>query len=173
MARTVERAIAQEARFINIDDKPVQAKVVREGFQVPSVALDIQQADFLLENLVTVAPRFSPRVVSQSIPAGTKVTSGTVVNLILAPKDSIPFGIFEGTHADLKGRTLNHVDDLVENAKTRELLLKRETASAVLPAEKDFLITELGKKGITVNESDPERTFEKAFGNVRSAVAFR
>ena len=130
------RSIGEEARFIDLSEKPARAKVVREGFQVPPVAFDAQKATFLIDNLVTVTPKFSPRVVSQSIRAGTKVPEGTVVDLILAPKDSIPFGVFEDLHADLKDKTLNHVDDLVENAQAREVLLKHEAAADVTPSRR-------------------------------------
>ena len=165
--------VVRDSLRISVDDVPAKAQVVREGYQVPTVNLDKQQTAFLLDNLVAVTPRLLPRVVSQNIPAGTKVIQGTVVDLIFAPKDSIGFGIFDNLHVDLRDKTLNHVDELVDNSKTRELLLKNETAGAVQPAEKDFLISEFQKKGIRVDEADPERTFNKAFGSVRSAVAFR
>ena len=172
MAKISEGA-GRATQFIDISEKPTKAKVVREGFQVPPVVLDDKKATFVLENLPTVQPKAAPRVVSQSIPPGTKVTPGTVVDLILAPKDVIPFDIFEAVHADLKLKNLNHVDDVVENVAVREVLLKRESASEVTTEEKQLLVTEFQKKGITVNEADSNRTFDKAFSNVRSAVAFR
>lgn len=158
---------------IDLSETIAKPKVVREGHEVPSVGLDPKRTDFLVENLVTVTHQQLPRVISQSIPAGTKVTPGTVVNLVLAPKDAIPFSIFDVLHADLKAAAISHVDDLVENKTVREVLLNHETASDVSSDEKAALIAEFKKKGITVNESDPERTFAKAFDNIRSAVAFR
>jgi len=172
--------LAAEARtskattqFIDISDKPTKAKVVREGFEVPTVVLDEKKTSFVLDNLTTVIPRFSPRVVSQSIPPGTKVTPGTVVDLILAPKDAIPFEIFDNVHADLKTKALSHVDDVVENVAVREVLLRRDTASEVTAEEKQLLVAEFQKKGVTVNEADSTRTFARAFDSVRGATAFR
>jgi hypothetical protein len=169
-AQTPLKATTQ---FIDISDKPTKAKVVREGFEVPTVVLDEKKTTFVLDNLPTVLPRFSPRVVSQSIPPGTKVTPGTVVDLILAPKDAIPFEIFDNVHADLKTRALSHVDDVVENVAVREVLLRRDTASEVTAEEKQLLVTEFQKKGVTVNEADSTRTFARAFDSVRGAAAFR
>jgi len=160
-------------QFIDISDKPTKAKVVREGFEVPHVTLDEKKTSFVLENLPTVIPKFSPRVVSQSIPSGTKVTPGTVVDLILAPKDVIPFDIFDNVHADLKTKALSHVDDVIENVAVREVLLRHDSASEVTVDEKQLLITEFQKKGVTVNEADSARTFAKAFDSVRGAAAFR
>jgi len=162
-----------ETQFVDLSDKPVKAKIVREGFDVPPVVLDEKKTSFVLDNLPTILPQAAPRVVSQSVPAGTKVTPGTVVDLVLAPKEAIPFDIFDAVHADLKGKALTHVNDVVENVSAREVLLKRESAAEVTNDEKQLLTTEFQKKGITVNEADPNRTFAKAFENVRGAVAFR
>lgn len=172
-AKVTSAAAAAEPKRITVDDVPAKALVVRDGFQVPAVNLDPQLADFHIKDLIPVTPKFQPRVVSQSIPPGTRVIQGTVVDLILAPKDSLNFGILANPHADLKNRTFDQVDDLVENVKTRELLLKYESSGAVVTAEKAFLLSEFQKKGITVNDDDPERTFERAFQSIRSAVAFR
>ena len=163
----------QSTQLIDISDKPTKAKVVREGFEVPTVVLDEKKTTFVLDNLPTVLPKFSPRVVSQSIPPGTKVTPGTVVNLVLAPKDAIPFEVFDNVHADLKTKALSHVDEVVENVAVREVLLKRDTASEVTAEEKQLLVTEFQKKGVTVNEADSTRTFAKAFDSIRGAAAFR
>ncbi len=160
-------------QFVDISEKAAKPKVVREGFHVPPVNLDQKKADFFVDQLVTVTPKQLPRVISQSVPPGTKVTRGTVIDLVLAPKDAVPFDIFENAHADLKTRALTHVDDIVENPAARQILLSREKADDVPPAEKQTLITEFGKKGIRIDEADPDRTFNKAFDSVRGAVAFR
>ncbi|HEX7333973.1 MAG TPA: PASTA domain-containing protein [Pyrinomonadaceae bacterium] len=172
---TARTKLREEAgtQFIDISDKTAKAKVVREGHEVPQVGLDPKKTDFLVDNLITVTHQQLPRVISQSISAGTRVTPGTVVNLVLAPKEAIPFSIFDELHADLKAAAISHVDDLVENKNVREVLLNNETASEVKADEKALLIAEFKKKGITVNEADPERTFAKAFDNIRGAVAFR
>src|SRR6266404_7329448 len=102
----------KEATFIDVTETTAQVKVVREGFQVPVVELN-KTAQFKIDNLPTVVDEFLPRVVSQSIAAGTRVPLGTVVDLVVAPKGIIPFAIVDNVHADLATHTLSQVDDLV------------------------------------------------------------
>jgi len=163
----------QQRQVIEISPKPVTSKVVREGFEVPKVTLNKTAATFAIDNLAIVGPRFLPRVVSQSIPPGTKVTRGTVVDFVVVPKQDIPFDIFENIHAGLIGKGLTQVDDLVENVTVRNVLLKNETAADVTAADRAVLVTEFQKKGIAVDDAQPGTTFEKAFESVRMAVAFR
>ena len=163
----------ERAEFIDLSEKTKKAKVVREGFEVPTVAIEQKQAEFTINNLVTVQPKAMPRVVSQSIAAGTRVTPGTVIDFVVVPKSDIPFNIFTAVHESLTPKTLDFVDDLVENTTIREVLLKRESAAAVTPDEKKTLVTALQAKGIVVDDNQPGKTFEKAFNSVRSAAAFR
>jgi len=163
----------ERPEFIDLSEKTKRAKVVREGFEVPPVPLEQKQAEFTINNLVTVLPKAMPRVVSQSIAAGTRVTPGTVVDFVVVPKSDIPFNIFSGVHEMLAAKTVDQVDDLVENTAIREVLLKRESAAAVTPDEKKTLITAFQSKGIVVDDAQPGRTFEKAFNSIRSAAAFR
>jgi hypothetical protein len=162
-----------ETQFIDVSPKPAQAKVVREGFQVPSVALDVQKASFLVDQLVTVTPADLPRVIAQSVAKGTKVAAGTVVDLVLAPKSSVPFDIFAATHADLKGKALSVADPVVNNADVRQILLTYDNPADVPTADQQTLTTAFAGVGITVNNSDPTRTFSEAFNAMRGAVAFR
>lgn len=70
--------------LIDLSPQPAQARVVREGFAVPAVALDTNRANFFIDNLRPIDVRQEPRVVSQSVPAGTKVLPGTAIDLVLA-----------------------------------------------------------------------------------------
>ena len=163
----------ERAELIDLSEKTKKPKVVREGFEVPPAPLEQKQAEFTINNLVTVPPKAMPRVVSQSIAAGTRVTPGTVIDFVVVPKSDIPFSMFSGIHEMLAAKTLDQVDDIVENTTIREVLLKRESAAAVTPDEKKTLVTALQAKGIVVDDTQPGRTFEKAFNSVRSAAAFR
>lgn len=164
----------KELLFIDLSEKPAQAKIVREGHQVPTPKVDATKAGFVLDNLEILAPRVLPRVVSQSIPAGTKVTKGTVVDLVLVPKSSIPFSMFEEVHADLADKTVDTLTDtLLENSRARQILLAHENPADIPTADKEFLTAELVRNGVRVNESDSTRTFNKAFAGARGALAFR
>jgi len=162
-----------QTQLIDLSEKATKPKVVREGYQVPAPALDQRQTDFLVNQMVPVTDRQLPRVFSQSIPAGTKVMAGTVVDLVMAPRTDIPFDVFNNVHADLKGKAIPATDNLVDNATVRQILLTYDSADDVPAAQKQQLITAFGQNGITVNDSDPTRTFQQAYDAVRGAVAFR
>lgn len=164
----------KELLFVDLSQKAAQAKIVREGYQVPTPKVDQVRTDFVLENLEIIAPKALPRVISQSIKAGTKVSKGTVVDLVLVPKSSIPFDMFEIVHADLAGRNVDALTDtLLENTKARQILLNHENAEDIPAADREFLTNELVKAGVRVNDADAGRTFTKAFAGARGALAFR
>jgi hypothetical protein len=160
--------------FVDVSDKPATAKVVREGYQVPAARFDTAKAEFFIDDLIKIPPSGQPRVVSQSIKPGVSVTPGTVVDLVLAPRGIIPFEIFENIHADLRAANLSRMDPALENATTRETLLKYEKAADVPAADRALLTTALSQGAdIGIIEDDPTRNFETAFNAARSALAFR
>src|SRR5262245_3089071 len=103
----LSQSLSQPILTVDLSPEPAKAKVVREGYQVPAVALDTKKSDFFLENLKQIPPQQEPRVVSQTIPPGTKVLPGTAVDLVLAPTSTIPFDIFELPHKSLVGKNVN------------------------------------------------------------------
>ncbi len=160
--------------LVEVDDKPAVAKVVRDGFQVPAVKINQQATDFFLGNLDVLQPRQTPRVVSQSIKAGTKVNAGTVVDLILAPPTAIPFSIFDNVHRDLRERSVAALTDgILQDATTRQSLLKYEKAADVPAAEKTALTAQFRSANMAVDEAAPETSFEAAFNSARGALAFK
>ena len=96
-----------------------------------------------------------------------------MVDLVLAPKGIIPFEIFENIHADLRAANLERMDPVLENATTRQALLKYERAADVPAAEKAQLTQALQGADISITEDDPSRNFETAFNAARAALAFR
>jgi hypothetical protein len=112
-------------------------------------------------------------VVSQAIPPGTKVTAGTVVDLVLAPRTKIPFNVFDGVHLDLATKTLDAIDPLFANAAAKKTLQTYQLAEDVPAAEKTALTTAMASVGITVDETNPNKTFAKAFDSARGGLAFQ
>lgn len=163
----------QDFVFVDVSDKPAVAKVVREGHPVPQARLDPAKAGFFIDDLIVMPPAVAPRVISQSVKPGTKVVPGTVVDLILAPKQIIPFEIFEDAHADLRFATLERMDPVVNDPRARRFLLKYERAADVPESERPELTQLLSQADIGIVEDDPERNFEKAFNTARNALAFR
>lgn len=172
-ARAATTARASEGpKFIDVSDTPVKNNIVRGGFQVPAPRLDPTKTAQLVGDLIVIAPTDLPRVISQSVAAGTKVSAGTVIDLDLAPKSAITFDAFELVHLDLKGKSVDTISPLVADGATRKLLLTYENAQDVPAADKTALRQAMGRVGIQVDDTDPERTFERAFESTRGALAF-
>jgi hypothetical protein len=166
--------LASEPLMLEVSAAPAKAKVVREGYQVPPVGLNKQAADFFIDNLRPLDPKQTPRVVTQSIPSGTKVTRGTTVDLVLAPPSDIPFGIFDNVHRDLKQRSVSDlVDTMLQNTTVRQTLLKYDKPEDVPTADKALLQSEFGKVQVTIDEGQPDTGFAAAFNAARGALAFK
>jgi hypothetical protein len=173
-ARAAAGSLKAEQVLINLSPAPAQAKVIREGYQVPGVALDINKSNFFIENLQQISRKDEPRVVTQSVPAGTKVMPGTAIDLVLAPTQTIPFDIFQNPHKDLVGRKLNTVTDtILENGSVRQMLLKYDTPGDVPAADKTALINSFAEANVQVDEASADTGFNAAFNSLRSALAFR
>jgi hypothetical protein len=158
---------------VDVSAKPAQAKIVREGFQVPPVTPDVQKANFFFNQLIPIPTVQLPRVISQSVTAGTKVVKGAVVDLVLAPREIIPFDMFSNLHADLVGKAVPILDPVLNQPNVRQILLSNEDPAGVNAADKTTLTTALKTAGVNVNEADPARTFTHAFNSARGALAFR
>jgi hypothetical protein len=164
---------ATDVRFVDLSAKTTTSKQVREGFVVPATAVNKDLAEFTLEQL-PVAPRPTiPRVVTQSIAPGVRVSPGTVVDLVLAPKQALPFGIFEGVHADLQQQTIDFLDDVIEKADVRKAVLSKDSPDQLSDAERQLITTEMANKDIAVNPADASRSFDAMFEALRTAAAFR
>jgi hypothetical protein len=113
-------------------------------------------------------------VVSQSIRPGTKVTAGTVVDLILAPPSDIPFRIFDNVHRDLRERSVaTLVDGMLQDQTTRQTLLKYDKAQDVPAAERTALTQQFQAANVGIDDAAPDSSFEAAFNSARGALAFK
>jgi hypothetical protein len=166
-------AASKDVRFVDLSKKVTSAKAVREGFAVPAAQVNKEKAAFLIDQLPAAARRDIPRVVTQSIPPGTHVSAGTAVDLVLAPKQSVPFEIFDGVHSDLQGHTLDFLDDVLDNNAVRELTLGFDTPDKMTPAQKKVITDQMAAKDIGVDPDNPDRSFEAMFEGLRAAAAYR
>jgi len=175
MAVTIKNVsrLAAGVEFVDLSEQPAKAKIVREGYDVPAVKLDLKKVDQFVGDLTQIPTKELPRVVSQAIPPGTKVTAGTVVDVVLAPRTKIPFSVFDAVHLDLATKTLDAIDPLFANAAAKKTLLTYSAASEVPEPEKAQLKTALQAVGVTVDETNPNKTFAKAFDSARGSMAFQ
>jgi hypothetical protein len=166
--------VLQRDLVVDLSPEPAKAKVVREGYQVPVVALNPTQSNFFLDNLTPILPHQEPRVVAQTVPAGTKVLPGASVDLVLATKTTIPFDIFDTVHANLKGQTIDVLDPLLDQSTVRQTLLKYNSPADVTPEDKLTLTAAFNQSEVLgINETNSTTSFATAFTSARSALAFR
>ncbi len=161
--------------FVELDDKPAKANVVRDGHRVPSITADDNRKDELLGRLIKQPPTTSPRVLDQSIAPGTKVGAGTEIDLVLTPRENVIFDIFDDVHVLMKERS---VVDLLEMVKDQDQLLdlafKYESADEVTSTDKETmgkLMTE--KAGMEIDETKDGQGFHNGFNTIRAALAFK
>jgi hypothetical protein len=176
MATTLSRTkeAAEKTVFIDLTEKAAKAKVVREGYQVPPAAFDKNKAQFEFDQYEILPPKSLPRVISQSVPAGTKVTRGTVVDLVLVPRSSVPFDIFDGVHTDFKGKNVEFMTEgMMADAKTRQIFLNYEDPDDIPAADKTFIQKQFVDNGITFDEAAENKNFKSAYNTARGALAFR
>src|SRR5262249_54516983 len=119
LTRASVAAAAASVEFIDLSEQATKAQIVRQGFDVPAVLLDQRRVDQVVGDLTQIPQQELPRVVSQSITSGTRVPAGTVVDLVLAPRNRIPFSVFDNVHLDLATRNLDSIDPLIADPAAR------------------------------------------------------
>src|SRR5581483_11253623 len=92
---------SQPIKVIDVSERPAVANVIRNGKQVPAV--EVSQTD--LQNWLNVGV-IGPiedlrRVVTQSVPPGTRVARNTSVDIVLAEPAIIPVGVLQQPHRAL------------------------------------------------------------------------
>ncbi|HKJ02708.1 MAG TPA: hypothetical protein VJ997_09640 [Longimicrobiales bacterium] len=168
------RVVSSGPVYVDISDKPIRTNIVREGFQVPAATVDEAQITSVLERLPPIGRVEASRVVVQSIPAGTRVTAGTVVNVVLAPKSSVPTGIFVGAHADLRGTVISQVTEAFANTNVLRTLLSYDNPAAAPEAERAAVQAEAESRfGIAVDPQDSTRDMSALWTTLRNAAAYR
>jgi len=156
----------------------VPPTILRGGNQVvPPVVNDDKVASFV-NQLVPIQRFFVPRVLSQSVPANTRVAVGTTIDILLVPVNNIQLNLLGGTHADL-GQSL--VSDLLPVAQVPQVaaILQRTTDPAALTDAEKAVITDqftqikqASGAPVQIVESDPSRNFATAFATLQSVRSF-
>jgi hypothetical protein len=166
--------VGEKTVLIDLSEKTAKAKVVREGYQVPPATFDKNKAQFEFDQYEILSPKSLPRVVSQGVPAGTKVTKGTVVDLVLVPRSGVPFDIFDRVHSDFMGKNVEFMTEgMLADAKTRQIFLTYEDPDDIPAADKTFLQTQFVNSGITFDEALENKSFKSAYNTARGALAFK
>ena len=100
--RFIDRAALSVPASIDISDaNAVPPAILRGGNQVvPPIVIGPRVDDFI-GGLVPLPRPQIPRVISQSVPANTRVAVGTTIDLVMVPVDDINVGLLGGTHPDV------------------------------------------------------------------------
>jgi hypothetical protein len=156
------------------DQNAVPPAILRGGIQVvPPVVNELKVNDFV-DRLVPVDRLQVPRVISQSVPANTRVAVGTTIDLVLVPVSDIQVGLLGGTHPDVVNVAVPTLLNLVQDPTIAPILQRTIDPATVTAAEKATITAAFLKVGpnIKVDEADPTRNFATAFSTLQSARSF-
>ncbi len=161
--------------FIDIGDKASQAAITRDGVQIPVIPIDPSQ----LQNVHLIPPLFTERVVSQSIPPGTRVPQGTSVDLVLASPTVLPISIVPGIHPVFLGPTGQTPNTLagvytqfIQNNAALQGVLSRSTTAPSDPNSPDFTTIVSAFAGLSPPVQATPADVAAAFTGLQAAMTF-
>ncbi len=180
-ALAVEQAQLQQqfakAVFVDLSKDTNKANIVRGGFGVAEAKVIPDALQRWLGGIDTQRPRETPRVVGQSLQPGKKVPTGTAIDLVLAPSRDIPLNIFEGTHGDLRDRSIGlflaQTLDQEAHKEVLKIVLAKETEEELDDSEKAAVESMLEAADIEIDDSDAEKSFRAAYRTLRYSSAYR
>jgi len=154
---------------VDLSKEPERPNIVREGFRVPAVKVRPEIIDTII-----VKPVDPLRVVFQSIPSGTRVPKGTVVDIRVADPSDLKVDIFVGAHRALAERNIGTViTQFLEDATLRQSILAADTAADLTEAGRQKILEAADRNDVPVNEADPLNDFNALFTSLQGAAAFR
>lgn len=166
--------VSSKVQFVDLSEEAAKANIVREGLSVPSVTLDKEALDrFVLEDVVK--PSSAPRVVSQSVKAGNKVPRGTVVDLFMAPRQSVPGTLILAPHRGIAHEDTT-MDDIVKGVLAprdqRERVAKYKSFEEMPEPERAAFRQGLQDRDVPVDDTQADLSADAAFRTMKSALAF-
>jgi hypothetical protein len=162
------------AKVVNVEvgDKPAVSKVLRDGNEIVPPVVN----DRLVGDLVDKLPPFPrlniPRVLSQSVGAGTFVAKGTQVDLVLLLPQDINVGLLQNTHVDLANRPITQLLPLTVDPAVAPILANNDTPDTLSETDKATLQQKAGTLQVGIDENTPGKTTGNLFTALKGAVAF-
>lgn len=158
-------------KTVDVSDRPIAAVIVREGRQVKAPAVRKDSVDDLISRLDLVDRKATPRVVSQSLPAGTFVARGTPVDLVMVRSSDVSMGVLEEVHDGLKERSVEDMFMLFDNPLIKKAVDKGD-ASKVSDEEKQAIRDGFEEMGVDIDDQDAGKSFDRAFKSLEGARVF-
>ena len=158
--------------FIDLSKEFVKPQVFRDGKIIPDILLKKNVVDQIVG--VAVIPGDTPRVISQSIAAGTHVSRGTKVDIILASRKKIPIDILTDVHSGFGIQDIDQViTGFLDTPVITDAVLTYATADQLPAAARTAIEGKLAAKGIAIDASKSSTSFEAAFQTLKGAAAFK
>jgi hypothetical protein len=167
---------AQPIKVIDVSERPAVANVIRDGRQVPAVTTNPTQLQSWLDIGIIRPIEDTRRVVTQSIPAGTRVARGASVDLLMAEPRLIPVQVLDRPHIGIVefNYTVEEVlNTYLTDAEIRTAVLDADSATTLAPAMQTRLRNLFAERNSPIDDGDPQRDLGAAFRTLKSAAAFR
>jgi hypothetical protein len=169
---TLTGSIAVKKVTVDVSSETIVPTIVRAGKEIAPPAFNPVRIDDFLSHTTTVPRLLIPVGMSQSIPAGTMVQKGTPVDVVFVPMSSIQFGLLDQVHDDLKGLAIADALPLISDPQVAPILQKASAAD-LSADEKALVVNKLKTLNVTVDDTNPAKTFNLAFGSLKAAEAFQ
>lgn len=160
-------------RVVDVSDKPIEAEVVRNGYKVPSVALNENLiADFVADDKLD-GIKVQQRVAYQSVPAGKRVARGTVVDVVLSSPYLMDAGLIVGAHQGLRETSIGTVGETYfADQKVRDEVRKAQSADDLSAGARASLEAIAEEQGLELINEDPTRDFGAFYTVIKAADAY-
>lgn len=165
------RRRAMERRVVDVSDKPVAAVILRDGVQVKAPGVRKDSVEDLIAGLDLVGRKATPRVVSQSLPAGTYVARGTPIDLVMVRPADVSVGVLEDTHEGLKDRSVEDLFFMLDNPLIKKAV-DRGDASKLSDDEKRAIKSGFEEMGVDIDDQDAGKNLDRAFKSLEGARVF-
>lgn len=163
---------AGQHAFLEVGDVPTVTQVTREGTLVRAVNFNNDRVNELIDKLRVPARNLVPRVVTQSVPAGTLVQRGTVIDLVLVRPVDIRFDLFGKVHPALMSRTVADILGAMTSTVTTIVAAKDDPAT-LTTAERDAVNGFLLNQHIATAGGVNENSFESVYGLLVDIQVFK
>lgn len=160
------------SRNVEIGDQKVSAVIIRGGKEVKTPTVNVDRVTDFVDNLKPVPRPATPRLVQQSIAPGTFVAAGTPVDLVFVPPADINVGILDGVHIGARDKSILEILGVLDDSGIDTIVAKGDPA-ALTEAEKNAVTSSLAQRGVQVDDSQPDASFDRAYKTLQDVRAFR
>ena len=163
---------SQRIKNVEIGDKPIKAVIIRDGKEIKTPTVDSGRILDFIGGLKPVDRRTTPRLVQQSIPAGTFVARGTPVDLVFVPPADINVGILDGIHVGMRDRSVSHLLGLLDDDALKAVVNKGD-ARQLTDADRTLLKNTFEREGIEIDDGDAGKSTDMAYKTLLDIQAFK